>query len=238
MRIVTDTHAHTLASGHAYNTIKEMAQTAKENGLEILALTEHAPNMPGSCHEFYFHNLRVVPRKQCGIELLLGTEANIMDENGTLDLDSHTLKQMDIVIASIHGPCYGASKSKEENTKAYIKAMENPYVNIIGHPDDGRFPVDYEVLAKAAKEKGVLLEVNNSSLRPGGFRQDTRKNALEMLKYCKMYETMITLGSDAHIDVDAGNFSYALEVLKEADFPKTLIAGTSVEKLKQCLRRK
>ena len=53
-----------------------------------------------------------------------------------------------------------------------------------------------------------------------------------------MYETMITLGSDAHIDVDAGNFSYALEVLKEADFPETLIAGTSVEKLKQCLRRK
>ena len=73
MRIVTDTHAHTLASGHAYNTIKEMAQTAKENGLEILALTEHAPNMPGSCHEFYFHNLRLVPRKQCVIELLLGT---------------------------------------------------------------------------------------------------------------------------------------------------------------------
>lgn len=54
MKIVLDTHAHTIVSGHAYNTIREMAQMAKEKGLEAFALTEHAPQMPGTCHEFYF----------------------------------------------------------------------------------------------------------------------------------------------------------------------------------------
>ena len=56
MKIMVDTHTHTLASGHAYNTIREMAKMAADKGLEGLALTEHAPQMPGSCHLFYFQN--------------------------------------------------------------------------------------------------------------------------------------------------------------------------------------
>ena len=112
MKIVLDTHAHTIASGHAYNTIKEMAQAAAEKGLEAIALTEHAPKMPGSCHDFYFQNLKVVPRVQCGVKLFLGTEANIMDEHGTVDLPDGVLEKLDLVIASIHPPCYAGQKTK------------------------------------------------------------------------------------------------------------------------------
>ena len=54
MNYVLDTHTHTFASGHSYSTIREMAYSAKERGLELLGITEHAPKMPGSCHEFYF----------------------------------------------------------------------------------------------------------------------------------------------------------------------------------------
>ena len=63
MRDILDVHTHTIASGHAYNTLKEMIQTAKEKGLEVYGITEHAPKMPGSCHDFYFHNLKVVKRE-------------------------------------------------------------------------------------------------------------------------------------------------------------------------------
>ena len=80
MKIEIDTHSHTLASGHAYNTIREMASMAAEKGLKGLAITEHAPQMPGTCHLYYFQNLRVVPRKMYGVELFLGTELNIMNE--------------------------------------------------------------------------------------------------------------------------------------------------------------
>ena len=189
MKIVLDTHAHTIVSGHAYNTIREMAQMAKEKGLEAFALTEHAPQMPGTCHEFYFQNLHIVPREMYGVRLFMGVELNIM-------------------------------------------------IHIIGHPDDGRYPVDYEQLAKKAKETGTVLEVNNGSLRPGGFRVDTRKNDLKMLEYCKKYEVPVTMGSDAHMDVDLADYSYALPVIEESHFPEELIVNTSAELLKSCIQYK
>lgn len=185
MRVEIDTHTHTLASGHAYNTINEMAKTAADKGLKGLAITEHAPQMPGTCHLFYFQNLRVVPRKRYGIELLLGTELNIMNEDGEVDLPEETLKTLDIAIASMHTPCFKGERTVEKVTAAYEKVMEHRYVDIIGHPDDGRFPVDMERLVSQAKKTGTLLEVNNSSLRPDGFRENTRENCLRMLKECK-----------------------------------------------------
>lgn len=54
MKFIADTHSHTLASGHAYSTIKEMAAAAEAKGLKALAITEHAPKMPGTCGLFYF----------------------------------------------------------------------------------------------------------------------------------------------------------------------------------------
>ena len=68
--------------------------------------------------------------------------------------------------------------------------MENPYVNIIGHPDDGRIPVDYEKIVEAAAKYGKILEVNNSSLTPGGFRQNARENQHTILELCKKYKVL------------------------------------------------
>ena len=236
MRVEIDTHTHTLASGHAYNTINEMAKTAADKGLKGLAIIEHAPQMPGTCHLFYFQNLRVVPRKRYGIELLLGTELNIMNEDGEVDLPEETLKTLDIAIASMHTPCFKGERTVEKVTAAYEKVMEHRYVDIIGHPDDGRFPVDMERLVSQAKKTGTLLEVNNSSLRPDGFRENTRENCLRMLKECKKQGAMIVLGSDSHVDVDIAEYPYAEEVLKKADFPEELIANLSLEKLKASLK--
>lgn len=235
MKIVLDTHTHTLVSGHAYNTIKEMAKTASDKGLELLCVTEHAPEMPGTCHEFYFQNLYIVPRELYGVKLKFGVELNILDENGTVDLSEATLDKMDIAIASIHPPCYRGGITREKIMDAYIHALENPKIHIIGHPDDGRYPVDYEVLVKKAKETHTLLEVNNSSIRPGGFRINTYENDKKMLEYCKKYQVPISLGSDAHIDVDIANYSYVMPLLKECGFPEELIVNTDVAKLEKFL---
>ena len=237
MLIEIDTHAHTLISGHAYNTIREMARMAADKGLKGLALTEHAPEMPGSTHLFYFQNLNVVPRQMEGIELLLGAELNIMNEDGEIDLPDNVIAELDISIASIHGPCYKGERTKEAVTRAYVNAMEKQVIDIIGHPDDGRFQVDYEVLVKTARRTETLLELNNSSLNPRGFRKNTRENMLEMLKCCKKYGVYIVLGTDAHVDVSIADYTYAKEVLEEADFPEELIANSSLEKLKALLKR-
>lgn len=237
MRLIADTHSHTLASGHAYSTIREMAAAAKERGLKALAVTEHAPEMPGSCGLYYFMNLDVLPREMNGVEMLFGCEANIMDPQGKLDLPTKVLKEMDIVVASMHVPCFGEGCSLKETMNAYVEVMRKPYVNIIGHPDDGRFPIDYELLVKTAKETHTLLELNNSSLRPESFRVGTRENMLTMLDLCRQYEVPVTTGSDAHVDIDAGNFCYVREVLEYCNFPAELVVTTDWERVKPYLNR-
>lgn len=228
MKYLIDTHTHTIASGHAYSTMTEMITAAKEKGLKYYGITEHAPSMPGTCHLFYFQNFKIIPREYDGMRLLLGTEANIRDYDGTLDLPQDLLEQLDIVIASLHNPCYKAG-TKEENTRAYLNAMKNPAVKIIAHPDDGRIPVDYEILVPAAKKAHVILEVNNSSLSPHSFRPNTRENVKTYLTLCKQENVPIILGSDAHICYDVANFCYAEEVLEEVDFPDKLIINKNEE---------
>ena len=227
---VLDLHTHTVASGHAYCSLREMAKAASEKGLEVLGITEHAPSMPGTCHKFYFNNLKVVPREMYGIQLLLGSEVNILDAQGTVDLGQHTLSSMDVVIASLHTPCMKPA-SKLENTEAYLNVMKNPYVNIIGHPDDGRYPLDYEAVVQAAKETHTLLEINNNSLNPRCFRQNARENDLTVLRLCKQYGVSIIMGSDAHWMDDILDHGRAMELLVETDFPEELVVNTQKERL-------
>ena len=172
---VLDLHTHTVASGHAYCSLREMAKAASEKGLEVLGITEHAPMMPGTCHKYYFDNLKVVPREMYGIQLLLGSEVNILDAQGSVDLSERTLSKMDVVVASLHIPCMKPA-SKLENTEGYLNVMKNPYVNIIGHPDDGRYEIDYEALVQGAKEYGKVLELNNHSLDPDCNRENAVEN--------------------------------------------------------------
>lgn len=236
IRDILDTHTHTLASGHAYSTIRENAQAAAKKGLELLAITEHAPKLWGSCQTIYFQNLRVVDRHAYDVELLMGAELNILDEQGNIDLVLRTLKQMDLTIASLHIPCITPG-SREFNTEACINAMKNPYVNILGHPDDPRYPVDYRALVQAAKEQEVLLELNNSSLRPGGSRKNARGLDIEMLKLCMEYQAPIVIGSDAHVDTDVGYHDEALGLLEEIGFPEKLVVNRSVDELKKYVNR-
>ncbi|MBQ4530401.1 MAG: phosphatase [Lachnospiraceae bacterium] len=237
MKYVLDTHTHTIASGHAYSTIDEMAKAASERNLEVLAITEHAPKMPGSCQEIYFSNLKVVAREKFGVQLLFGVELNIMDYNGTVDLSEHLLKQMELVIASMHTPCVPHG-TIEQNMSAFIGAMKNPYVNIIGHPDDGKYPVNYEELVLAAKEHHKLLEVNNNSLMPHSFRENARENDITMLQYCKKYQVPVVVGSDAHYVDYVGRHQEAYAIFEEIDFPERLVANADKELLYSFLTNK
>ena len=62
MEFTLDLHTHTVASGHAYSTVQEMAKAAADKGLKLLGITEHAQGIPGTCDEIYFHNMRIIPR--------------------------------------------------------------------------------------------------------------------------------------------------------------------------------
>ena len=234
MVIELDVHTHTLASGHAFSTLQEMAQAAAAKGLKLLGITEHAPGIPGTCDLIYFRNLHVVPRRMYGIDLMLGAEINITDTQGTLDMDPFHLKKLDFGIAGIHSVCYQAG-TKDENTTGMVNAIRNPYVHIISHPGDGTAALHFEPLVLAAKESHTLLEINNSSLKPIRHKTEARANNLEILRLCKRYEVPVILGSDAHISFDIATYDYALQLVQETDFPESLLMNTSVEKFRKYL---
>lgn len=234
MKDVLDVHVHTTASGHAYSTFGECIAAAKAKGLELIGIADHAPSVPGAIHPFYFRSFKFIPRDAYGIKIVMGSELNIIDYSGSTDLTAKILKRIDYCIASLHKECIEPG-SVAENTAAIIGAMRNPHVVIIGHPDNPQFPVDLDAVARAAKDNGVLLEVNNSSYLPKGPRVGSAENAKLMLAACKKYGTKVIMGSDAHIDLDVGKHELSQKILAENDFPAELVVNDSVEKFLACI---
>ncbi|MRN27046.1 phosphatase, partial [Romboutsia ilealis] len=152
------------------------------------------------------------------------------------DLEDSILAKLDYVIASIHKPVKKPG-NMEENTAAYIAAMKNPYVRIIGHCDDVKYPVDYLEIVKAAMKYDVLLEINNSSLSPDGYRGDTRFNDLMILNLCRHYHYPVIFASDSHGTKHVGDFTFSLELAQLAGMPDSLIMNYSLKAFKCFLER-
>lgn len=234
MKIELDVHTHTIASGHAFSTLQEMAQAAADKGLKLLGITEHTPGIPGTCDPIYFRNYHVVPRRMYGIELMLGAEINILDGEGNLDADEDLMKRLDLRIAGIHSLCYKQG-TVEENTHGMVKVISHPGIHIISHPGDGTARLNFEPIVLAAKEHHTLLEINNSSLKPARGKVDARENNLTLLRLCKKYEVPVILGSDAHISFDIANYQYVLELVQETEFPEALIVNQDIATFKNYL---
>ena len=225
MRIIADLHTHTIASRHAYSTLKENIEQAHCAGLEYLGMSDHTPGMANTTCEGHFHNLKVLRKEINGMRVLKGAEANITDALGRIDLTTEQMSRLDYVIASLHDVVID-DMGIAANTQAVIMAMTNPHVRVIGHPDDNSFPLDYTAIASAAKIMGVALELNNSSLSPHSSRSGGYENARKMLEQCKLFEASIMVGSDSHIWYDVGEFGYALSLLKECSFPEELVINS------------
>ena len=228
IRDVVDLHTHTIASGHAYNTLYEMVHSAARKGVELLGISDHGPAMEGAACRHYFRASTHVPRELEGVRILFGAELNILDGQGSVDLDENFSEPLDFAIASMHIECMTPG-SREENTAAYIKAMENPKVFILGHPDDGTFEADFEILAEEAARRHVLIELNEASVKPGSYRKEGRKNACRLLSACRRHQTGVILSSDAHIETEILQHSFAMQMLEELQFPENLIVNSSAE---------
>ncbi len=201
----------------------------------MIAITDHGPALPGGPHLYYFGNQRVLPDEIGGVRVLKGVEANIMNEKGELDLDQYYLERMDIVLAGFHAQCFPTS-DRDICTKAMLNTMENPYVDIIVHPGNPEFPVDYEAVIKRAAEKGMPLEINNSSFC--GSRRGSGDNCCEIAGMIAAGGGPVVIGSDAHFARDVGRFEHAIETALAAGIKEEQVLNTSVEKILNYLGRK
>lgn len=222
MNYSSDLHTHTIVSGHAYTTLMENINYCAENGIKILGTSEHGPSMPNAPHIWYFENFKVLPRTINNVLLLRGCEANILDINGNLDILPENTTYLDYLIASFHEPVFNPL-SKEENTNAILNTIDkNNAVEILGHLGNPSYELDYEKILKKAKEKNIMIEINNSSVL-GKSRKGSETNCKNIAKLCMKYKVKIILTSDSHVCFTIGNFDKAINLLKSINFPEELI---------------
>lgn len=235
MRIEADLHMHTIASGHAYSTVTEMALAAAGRGLKLIAITDHGPLLPGGPHEYYFGNLKVLPEYIHGVRVLKGVEANITNK-GSLDLNQERLEVLDFIAAGIHYDAGYSNNTIVEHTYATIEAIKNPYVKMITHPANLYYPVDLSAVVQAAAEYNVILEVNASSFDEYRYgKRGSLEKTLEMCNLAKKYNVSISLNSDAHFYKDVGNIEPLAQVIKKADLKEEDVINTSLETVEQFL---
>lgn len=234
MKMEADLHVHTVASGHAFSTIKEVAEAAAGRGLKIVGITDHGVNMPGGPHEYYFYQLLGFPKELAGVEILRGVEANIIDTAGNLDLPERLLLELDLVLAGFHEGSGYDPGSVEANTRAMINAICNPFVHIISHPGNPIFTVDIEKVVLAAKAAGKALEINNNSLslsRPGStprcrlFAESAKRN-----------KVLVAANSDSHFCDTVGRCDQAMQLINEVGIKKEAVLNTSALKVKDYLQ--
>ena len=167
-----DLQMHTTASdGHA--SIEEMAGAAKQLGYQYILITDHSKAVTvanGLDEERAVEHIRRIHaarKKVKGIEIWAGSEVDIMGD-GSLDYPDELLKQLDIVLVSVHSRM---TMPAEEMTTRLLRALENPYVRILGHPTGRQilrrdpFQFDLEKVFAAAKKLGVILELNGNPER-------------------------------------------------------------------------
>lgn len=220
MQIIADMHTHTIASGHAYSTLQENLQAAFDQGLQYLATTEHGPAMPGAPSAMYFGNFRALPDCINGVRLIKGVEANILNIAGELDLPERNLRRLEYVAIGLHVDCLPPG-SVEENTQAVLAALQNPWVHTLVHPGNPRFPIAYRQVVQAAADRGVCIEINNSSLM--GSRRGSQPTCSEIAQLAAEIGCRVVLGSDAHWSGDVGRLDTALALALQAGVPETSI---------------
>lgn len=208
-----DLQMHTDASdGKA--TMAEMVEGARSLGYAYIAITDHSPRMsmagqtPAEIRA-QWKEIDRLNKGMRGFRVLKSVEMDIL-ESGKLDLPDDVLAEADYVVATIH---YGLKQSERQLTDRLLAAIENRWVDAIGHPT-GRivpvrpsYPLDFDVVAKAAANAKCLLEINGSE------RLDLPDT---LAAAAKTHGVRFVLSTDAHNQRELGFMRFAVAVARRA----------------------
>jgi putative hydrolase len=232
MNFIGDFHVHTVASGDAFCTIDEISKRARNLGLKVLAITDHGPAMSASSHKYYFNSLADNVNESNGIKILPGVEANIIDEDGTLDLSEETIARLSFVIISFHVFSW-IRNDIGSNTKGLINCINN-YDNVkaIAHLNNPYYEIDLEKITPLLAERKIAIELNNKALK--GSKKGW-KDFKDRVCYMDKHGVKFIVSSDAHNLDQVGIFDEALKFIDYCNLSEENILNTSMEKLKDYL---
>ncbi|MFP4087116.1 MAG: DNA polymerase/3'-5' exonuclease PolX [Desulfobacteraceae bacterium] len=233
-----DLHSHTKATdGH--HSLEAMAKAAKEHGYEYLAVTDHSQKVTmakGLDAKRLSEQIKAIDKlneELEGIRILKGIEVDIL-EDGSLDLPDDILKELDLRVCSVH---YKQNLSQQKQTERIIRAMDNPYFNILAHPTgrliNERKPMELnlEKIMEAAKDRGCHLEVN------------AHPDRLDLSDpYCKMAREMdlkLAISTDAHSTSDLDFMRFGVNQARRGWLEAGDVLNThGWKQLKKLLKRK
>lgn len=217
MQLLADLHTHTVASGHAYSTVTELALAAHAKGIQLIAVTDHGPSVPQGAHPWYFWNAKVIPSVLQGVRVLKGCEANpSLDTENGIDLPDDLLRLLDFVSVGFHPLTGFDDRDSQKNTETILRVIENPYVDQITHPGNHEeFPLDLEAVVAAAARHRVILELNDHSFAATSARAMSAAREREFAQAALAAGAPIAIGSDAHYALHVGRFDAASTVAEE-----------------------
>lgn len=215
-----DLHMHTTESdGRA--TLAEMAEAARERGLEYIAITDHSKSlaMTNGLDEkravAFAHQVREMNQKELGLRVFSGLECDIM-RDGAMDLSNDALAELDWVVGSVHSYM---NLEPAEMTDRMLRALECPSLRAIGHPT-GRillhrdpFPFDFEAVAAEAARRNVYLEINASPER--------LDLSATLIRTAKAKGCKFVISTDAHHPKHLANMGYGVRMARRG----WLVAG-------------
>ena len=221
-----DVHMHTHATD-GKNSIREMAEAGVTRGYEYIAITDHSKNlaMTNGLDDKraleHVKRIREVDAEMEGnIRVFPGIEVDILGD-GALDLSDEVLAQMDVVIASVHSLF---NQPEQQMTERVLRAIENPYVRILGHPT-GRlllrrepFAMDLSAVLRRAAELGVAVEHNAYPERLDLCDRD--------LRLAKELGCRIAINTDSHHTSHLSKMRYGVRQLRRAWLTKNDVLNT------------
>jgi DNA polymerase (family 10) len=220
-----DLHSHTTLSD-GRNTLEEMAEAGRERGYAYMAITDHSASHGFGDHvseERLWERIDEIAdwnKGKRGFRLLAGSEVNI-GLDGSLDYSEDVLAALDWVVASVHT---SFAISEKEMTARVLAAVENPYVDCIGHLTGrliGRrepYGIDVEAVAEAAARNGTMIEINGNP-----NRRDLSEHHARLARDAGV---TIVLNTDAHGVETLNNMSYAVATARRAWLTADDIANT------------
>ncbi len=233
-----DLHAHSNWSDGSLE-IEELITAPMAKGYSYIALTDHSKGLGvarGLSDEKLLEQVRAVNalnKKLKGFRILTGTEVNIRND-GSLDYGDEVLKQLDVVVASVHS---GFRQQKEQLTSRIVKAMENPYVSIIGHlsgrliGERDAYELDMEAVLDSAMRTGTAIEINAYPLR-----LDLSE---AYVRVAKEKGIPVVISTDAHTSGQFDYMEYGIAVARRGWLEKKDVLNTlPCEKLRKRLTQK
>jgi DNA polymerase (family 10) len=220
-----DLHVHSKWSDGSH-TFEQLVDAAKEHGYSYIAITDHSKGL-GIAHGLTEERvleqkkeINAINKKLKGFRIIHGVEVDIRSD-GSLDISDDVLKELDIVVASIHS---GFKQPRKQLTYRLVSAMKNPYVSIIAHPtgrligERDAYDVDMDEILSIAKKTGTAVEINAYPLRLD-INDIYAKKAKEM-------EIPIVIATDTHVTNQFDYMRYGVSIARRGWLGKDDVLNT------------